>query len=156
MHRSRAEGRVFLQVDGMHCATCEGFLESVAKDCEGVVDAAASYVTETVRITYDPDCVSKETLCVTLSTLGYSATLHAGGNDDAPTVIGQSRRSDEPNEEELTWCWDSVTLLASFLGRLCSSRMWFSSIRRSSRHSLAMGRSICTRVRPDSVVQIAC
>jgi cation transport ATPase len=98
MHRSGAEDRVFLQVDGMHCATCEGFLESVAKDCEGVVDAAASYVTETVRITYDPDRVSKETLCDALSTLGYSATLRAGGNDGSPTVIGQSRRSDEPNE----------------------------------------------------------
>jgi len=98
MHRSGAEDRVFLQVDGMHCATCEGFLESVAKDCEGVVDAAASYVTETVRITYDPDRVSKETLCDALSTLGYSATLRAGGNNGSPTVIGQSRRSDEPNE----------------------------------------------------------
>ena len=98
MHRSGAEDRVFLQVDGMHCATCEGFLESVAKDCEGVVDAAASYVTETVRITYDPDRISMDTLCDTLSTLGYSATLRAGGSDDAPTVIGQSRRSDEPNE----------------------------------------------------------
>jgi len=98
MHRSGADDRVFLQVDGMHCATCEGFLESVAKDCEGVIDAAASYVTETVRITYDPDRVSKETLCDALSTLGYSATLRAGGNDGSPTVIGQSRRSDEPNE----------------------------------------------------------
>ena len=97
-HLPGSEERVFLQVDGMHCATCEAFLESIAKDCEGVVDAAASYVTETVRITYDPDHISKETLIDTLSTLGYSATLRAGGNDDAPTVIGKSRRSDEPNE----------------------------------------------------------
>ncbi|AAV44611.1 MULTISPECIES: heavy metal translocating P-type ATPase [Halobacteriales] len=96
--RLGSEERAFFQVDGMHCATCEAFLESVAEDCEGVVDVAASYVTETVRITYDPDRVSKETLCDTLSTLGYSATLRAGGSDDTPTIIGQSRRSDEPNE----------------------------------------------------------
>jgi heavy metal translocating P-type ATPase len=84
----------------MHCATCEAFLESVAEDCEGVVDAAASYVTETIRITYDPTRVSKEELrdTLTLSTLGYSATLRAWGSDDAPTVIGQSRRSDAPGE----------------------------------------------------------
>jgi heavy metal translocating P-type ATPase len=92
------EERAFFQVDGMHCATCEAFLESIAEGCEGVTDAAASYVTETIRITYDPDRVSKGTLCDTLSTLGYSATPRAGGSDDAPTIIGQSRRSDELNE----------------------------------------------------------
>ncbi|MFT4947641.1 MAG: Cu2+-exporting ATPase, partial [Natronomonas sp.] len=37
--------RAYLHIDGMHCATCEAFLERRATNCDGVVDAAASYVT---------------------------------------------------------------------------------------------------------------
>ena len=48
---------VYLHVDGMANVTCEDFLESVAKRTVGVTDAAANYVTETVRIDYDPTAV---------------------------------------------------------------------------------------------------
>jgi len=51
----------FLEVDGMHCATCEAFIETVATDTEGVSAASASYVTDTVRIDHDPDAVSATT-----------------------------------------------------------------------------------------------
>lgn len=44
----------FLEVDGMHCATCEAFIETVATQTEGVSAASASYVTDTVRIDHDP------------------------------------------------------------------------------------------------------
>ena len=98
---SWTESRVFLQVDGMHCATCEVFLESIAENCEGVVDAAASYVTETICITYDSDLVSKQDLRETLSTLGYSATLRDGGGDDPTTAVGHSRRRSERGGRDL-------------------------------------------------------
>ncbi|WP_123619415.1 cation-translocating P-type ATPase [Halorubrum sp. CSM-61] len=63
----------FLEVDGMHCATCEAFIETVATDTEGVSAASASYVTDTVRIDHDPDAVSVEDLSEAVSGLGYSA-----------------------------------------------------------------------------------
>ncbi|GAB3416469.1 heavy metal translocating P-type ATPase [Haloparvum alkalitolerans] len=63
----------FLEVDGMHCATCEAFIESVATSTEGVSAASASYVTETVRIDHDPDAVSGDDLQDAVSGLGYSA-----------------------------------------------------------------------------------
>ncbi|WP_126664387.1 heavy metal translocating P-type ATPase [Haloterrigena salifodinae] len=63
----------FLEVDGMHCATCEAFIESAATAVEGVSDANSSYVTDTVRIDHDPDRVSKADLQETISGLGYSA-----------------------------------------------------------------------------------
>jgi len=63
----------FLEVDGMHCATCEAFIETVATDTEGVSDASASYVTDTVRIDHDPDAVDTEDLSEAVSGLGYSA-----------------------------------------------------------------------------------
>ncbi|WP_049927229.1 heavy metal translocating P-type ATPase [Halopiger goleimassiliensis] len=63
----------FLEVDGMYCATCEAFIESVATATDGVSDARSSYVTETVRIDHDPDAVSVEDLKDRISGLGYSA-----------------------------------------------------------------------------------
>ncbi|MFA9424851.1 heavy metal translocating P-type ATPase [Natronorubrum sp. A-ect3] len=63
----------FLEVDGMHCATCEAFIESVSRDTDGVSDASASYVTDTVRIDHDPETVSQEALQDAISGLGYSA-----------------------------------------------------------------------------------
>ncbi|MFB6146836.1 MAG: heavy metal translocating P-type ATPase [Halobacteriaceae archaeon] len=71
--------RTYLQVDGMHCATCEAFVETVADGTEGVADADSSYVTETVRVDYDPDAVSEPDLAEALTTAGYTASLR----DDA-------------------------------------------------------------------------
>ncbi|WP_090379708.1 heavy metal translocating P-type ATPase [Natronobacterium texcoconense] len=78
------------RVDGMHSATCESFLETVASARDGVVDVAASYVTETVRVAHDPDRISKEELRDVLSTVGYTAYLREGAADD-----GNRRRSDD-------------------------------------------------------------
>ena len=63
----------FLEVDGMHCATCEAFIETVATRTEGVSAASASYVTDTVRIDHDPERVSTDDLSDAVSGLGYSA-----------------------------------------------------------------------------------
>lgn len=62
----------FLELDGMHCVSCEAFIEALATKHEGVSDAAASYVTETVRIDHDGS-VAEETLIEDLSGLGYTA-----------------------------------------------------------------------------------
>nr|WP_256562734.1 cation-translocating P-type ATPase [Halomarina sp. BND7] len=100
-HRERPESRVFLQVEGMHCATCEAFLESIAEDCAGVTDAAASYVTETIRVKYDPTRISADALCNALSPLGYTATRREGGSDGPTTVVGQSRRQDQTGGRDI-------------------------------------------------------
>ena len=63
----------FLEVEGMHCATCEAFIETVATETEGVSAASASYVTDTVRVDHDPASVSAAELTETVSGLGYSA-----------------------------------------------------------------------------------
>ncbi len=85
--------RTFFRVDGMHSAMCESFLESVAEARDGVESAAASYVTEVVRVDHDPDRVSKRELRDALSTVGYTAYLReeASGTDEG----GGTRRSRE-------------------------------------------------------------
>ncbi|WP_049922214.1 heavy metal translocating P-type ATPase [Halopiger djelfimassiliensis] len=88
--------RTFLRIDGMHSALCESYLETVAESTAGVVDAAASYVTETVRVDHDPDRVSASALEDALSTTGYTAYLRedAAVGDDAEST-GGTRRSRE-------------------------------------------------------------
>jgi heavy metal translocating P-type ATPase len=63
----------FFAVEGMHSATCEAYLEAVARGVEGVADADASYVTESVRVDCDGD-PPIEDLTEALSGLGYDAT----------------------------------------------------------------------------------
>lgn len=73
---------LYLQVDGMHSATCETYLESLALDQPGVEAAAASYVTETIRVDYDPTKTTPAELETQLSPLGYTA--HHPDHRDRP------------------------------------------------------------------------
>ncbi|MDQ2051011.1 cation-translocating P-type ATPase [Natronolimnohabitans sp. A-GB9] len=92
--------RTFFRVDGMHSALCESYLEAVAESQDGVADAAASYVTETVRVDHDPDRVSVAALEDALTRTGYTAYRReeapgdeTDGCDDANTT----RRAREMN-----------------------------------------------------------
>ncbi|WP_423751645.1 heavy metal translocating P-type ATPase [Salinirarus marinus] len=80
--------RAFLRVDGMHCTTCESFVESLAMSHDGVSRAESSYVTETVRVDYDPDRVTEDELPELLSAAGYTASRR----DDA---LGRERPDDD-------------------------------------------------------------
>ncbi|WP_247008733.1 heavy metal translocating P-type ATPase [Halorientalis litorea] len=63
----------FFAVEGMHCATCEAFVEGRATDDEGVLAAEASYPSDMVRVVYDPDTVAEDDLFDLLSGTGYRA-----------------------------------------------------------------------------------
>jgi Cu2+-exporting ATPase len=80
--------RAHFRVDGMHCATCEAFLETLAGNHEGVSGAESSYVTESVRVDYDPDQLSEAELAETLSTGRYDASRRAEGDRRADEVEG--------------------------------------------------------------------
>ncbi|MFB6354781.1 MAG: heavy metal translocating P-type ATPase [Halobacteriales archaeon] len=71
----------YLAVDGMHCATCEAFLEARATRADGVVDAEASYAAEVVKLSYDPDRVERDALADAVSGLGYRARDAAAAPD---------------------------------------------------------------------------
>ncbi|WP_435096986.1 heavy metal translocating P-type ATPase [Halarchaeum sp. P4] len=88
----------FLTVDGMHCTACEAFLESTAGDTDGVYDVEASYTTEMLKVTYDPERTDPEAVGESVSRLGYRAnTPEVGtaaaeeerfGRDELRTVLG--------------------------------------------------------------------
>ena len=64
----------YLSVDGMHCTTCEEFIETTATETDGIIAAQASYATDMVRLTYDSAIIEQSALPDVLSTLGYHAT----------------------------------------------------------------------------------
>lgn len=61
----------FYKVSGMHCATCESFLETLAERQEGIYKSEASYASEMIKVYYDPKRLDKEALPKQLSKLGY-------------------------------------------------------------------------------------
>jgi len=80
--------QAFLAVDGMHCSTCEVFVESLGSDIDGVDAAEASYASELLRVVYDPDRVDSESLPERLSGYGYEARLpEESAEDDGSDVV---------------------------------------------------------------------
>jgi Cu2+-exporting ATPase len=65
--------QTFLSVDGMHCATCETFIESTAASDDGVYEAEASYATDMLRVSYDPETADVDGVLRTLKRYGYDA-----------------------------------------------------------------------------------
>jgi Cu2+-exporting ATPase len=61
----------YLSVEGMHCATCEAFVEATATGCEGVLDAEASYPSGLLKLTYDPGAIEEDALTAVVDRAGY-------------------------------------------------------------------------------------
>ncbi|MFB6092554.1 MAG: heavy metal translocating P-type ATPase [Haloquadratum sp.] len=111
-----AEGETaFLSVSGMHCATCEAFVESQATAEAGVRAAAASYPTETVKVTYDPDEVDREAVAEAISGLGYDADARDVG-DDADEQVSTGRLLVGGFFGMMTMLWYVVFLYPVYLG----------------------------------------
>jgi copper chaperone CopZ len=122
-----AAGRlgVFLTVEGMHSTTCESFLESVAMKLDGVRGAEASYVTESIRVTYDSTAVTdpdgfRDMLVEELSVLGYSAasrekgTAEAAYEADIEDVIGYRYAAGVSGTATATASWQVGLLPGSY------------------------------------------
>jgi heavy metal translocating P-type ATPase len=94
--------RAFFHVAGMHCATCEAFLEARATAQQGVSEASASYVSESVRVTYNTDEIDRETLSEALSVAGYRvADREELGSETAATVLSREGDTATRNLEDL-------------------------------------------------------
>lgn len=66
--------QTFLSVDGMHCATCETFIEATADETAGVYAVDASYATDMMSVTYDPERADVAELGERLGRYGYEVT----------------------------------------------------------------------------------
>lgn len=86
------QAREYFTVDGLHSAAGETFLETRAEHQDGVYAAEASYVTETIRVTFDPRILSVGELEAVLSPLGYTAYHRSVTEADAETGLLQRKR----------------------------------------------------------------
>ncbi|WP_323676058.1 cation-translocating P-type ATPase [Halorubellus sp. PRR65] len=68
-----ADAEAYLRVDGMHCTTCETFVEGVAEREPGVAAADASYGSRLVRVAYDSGALAADALPDRLTGYGYRA-----------------------------------------------------------------------------------
>jgi Cu2+-exporting ATPase len=76
----------YLRVDGMHCASCEAFLEHRATDCEGVAAADANYPAGAMRLQFDPEESTAESVAEAVSGVGYRASAGETDFDDDETI----------------------------------------------------------------------
>ena len=67
----------FLHIDGMHCSTCEAFLEGRISGAEGVYGTEANYPASLVRVVYDADRIAATELPGLVDGLGYTASVSA-------------------------------------------------------------------------------
>ena len=80
----------YLDVSGMHCATCEQFLETTATDVAGVRAAEASYTSGMMQVVYDPEQTESAAVAEGLSTYGYEARERTDtGEDDDQQAVGR-------------------------------------------------------------------
>jgi Cu2+-exporting ATPase len=61
----------YFAVDGMHCTTCERFLDTIAGKQSGVYRAQSSYASDRMRISYDPTQITADQLSEKLTRGGY-------------------------------------------------------------------------------------
>jgi len=76
-----ADAEAYLRVDGMHCTTCETFVEGLAEREDGVAAADASYGSRLVRVAYDSSRVAADALPDRLTGYGYSARAMDDADD---------------------------------------------------------------------------
>jgi Cu2+-exporting ATPase len=79
----------YLNVSGMHCATCETFIEQRAGDADGVRAVEASYPAGIVKLTYDPKRVDADELPDLIDGLGYTARAAADRESETSESIGR-------------------------------------------------------------------
>ena len=80
----------YLDVSGMHCATCEQFLETTATDVAGVRAAEASYTSGMMQVVYDPDQTESAAVAEGVSTYGYDARERTDtSEDDDQQAVGR-------------------------------------------------------------------
>jgi Cu2+-exporting ATPase len=113
---------VFLPIEGMHCATCELFLESRATDHEAVLAAAASYPAGLLKVVYDPEQIDRDQLPGIVDGLGYRVDEPRGSGPTSGSteseVAGGASDETASDDSEYADHVDTSTRADATTGRL--------------------------------------
>ncbi|MEK6237975.1 MAG: copper ion binding protein, partial [Planctomycetales bacterium] len=80
-----------LDVEGMHCASCVGRVESALTRLPGIAQASANLLTNQVSVQFTSEALSPELLIAEIERAGYHARLASEAADDS----GDLRRVEE-------------------------------------------------------------
>ncbi len=61
-----------LQISGMNCGGCELLVKDALEELDGVTEAAASHLTGSVAVDYDPEQVSLATIKAAIEAEGFT------------------------------------------------------------------------------------
>lgn len=104
----------FLTVEGMHCTTCEAFLEARVTDHPGVQAASASYPNGMLRVVYDQERLTEDDLSDIVGGVGYMAReREMDDTTDRPTI---GRLLVGGFFGMMTMCWYVLFLYPTYAG----------------------------------------
>ncbi len=69
---------LLVQVTGMWCSSCAWLIEHVLRKERGIVAAKASFASDTVKVTYRPQCMPPQRVLDKIEGLGYKAHQYSG------------------------------------------------------------------------------
>jgi len=79
---SQAEGLTLaLKIENMWCPACAWLIETALSRAPGVLSAACSFVTDQLRVQYDPVATDPNRIMAVLQRFGYAATLSGDTRD---------------------------------------------------------------------------
>ena len=79
----------YFSVEGMHCTTCEAFLDRLAATVDNVYAVEANYGLGSAKVHYNPDAHGEASLAPALS--GYGYTFRTRQAEDEPGIQGRQR-----------------------------------------------------------------
>jgi len=94
--------KITIPVTGMHCAACQGRVQSALAKTTGVSDANVNLMLNNATVTYDEDAVAPATLVDAIKSTGYDATLPSA-EFSAFDEQAQQDRAHEQELRELKW-----------------------------------------------------
>ena len=90
-----------LQIDGMTCTSCEMRIENRIKKMKGVTEAKASYADSNVRITYEADAATLDSIIEAIEKLDYRVRNKTGGKALAGGGKAHTGQSDKMSINQL-------------------------------------------------------
>lgn len=84
--------KIFLDIGGMHCASCAINIEKALNKAEGVRKAVVNFATEKAMVEYDPDIIDVQGLRAVVESAGYTVRPDRSGESEEAREAARARR----------------------------------------------------------------
>ncbi|MBQ7923488.1 MAG: copper-translocating P-type ATPase [Clostridia bacterium] len=74
-------------VSGMSCSACSAAVDKAVRQMDGVSDVMVSLMNNTMTVQFDENTVSEESICQTVKSAGYGASVYEGKKAEDPDAL---------------------------------------------------------------------